>query len=99
MCGACLVMGLSLRCPVLHLCSMLDAELWLLSDKPLYLCYCRLQTLQPQGFQLLCSGHSWENYEAEYQHVLLNVHRELRELEGLGMREQVEQQLQQRFLE
>ncbi|XP_050746920.1 uncharacterized protein LOC127012730 [Gymnogyps californianus] len=58
-----------------------------------------LQTLQPQGFQLLCSGHSWENYEAEYQHVLLHVHRELRELEGLGMREQVEQQLQQRFLE
>lgn len=45
---------------VLSLCSMLSAELCLLSDKCLNLCYCRLQTLQPLCFQLLCSGCSWE---------------------------------------
>lgn len=32
-------------------------------------------------------------------HVLLNVHRKRCELKGLGMREQMEQQLQQWFLE
>lgn len=37
--------------------------------------------------------------EAEYQHVFLNVHRKLHELDELSMREQMEQQLQPWFPE
>lgn len=86
--------------------AVFNVEPCLLSDKPLQLCYCRLQTLQPQGFQLLCSGHSWKKscsscarLTMKLLHVLLNVHRKRCELKGLGMREQMEQQLQQWFLE
>lgn len=53
-CGACLLMELLFRYPGFHL--------WLLSDQPLDLCHCRLLTLKPQGFQLLCSGHCWRSY-------------------------------------
>lgn len=38
------------------------------------------------------------DYEAQ-QHVLLSVHGKLRELEGPGRREQMEQHLEQQFLE
>lgn len=41
----------------------------------------------------------WADYEAEYQHMLLYVHGKLHELDTAGMREQMEQQLQQWFPE
>lgn len=86
---------------------MVNTELCLLSSKLLHLCFCRTNPANPRISAALLwvqlgkelQHPHWADYEAEYQHMLLYVYGKLHELDTVGMREQMEQQLQQWFPE
>lgn len=103
-CVACLVMGLSPRCPspVLHgqyraVPTLQQALALVFLQNPANPRISAALLWVQLGKEL--QHPHWADYEAGYQHVLWNVHGKLHELDTVGMREQMEQQLQQWFPE
>ena len=107
MCGACLVVGLSLSIPFFTCapCSVQNCAYFLTSPCTCVIAGFRLQAPRLSAAVLWAQlGEELQHLhqadpEAEYQHMLLNVHRKLCELEALGIREKIQQQLQQWFTE